>query len=220
MQELTDTPSGTHMAAGLVQTCYARVYAQAEGRYGVAGPLGGHWVQVAASCLLQPDVGDRVLVSLAGTEGYILAVLAQADPDQSSLRLSGNARIYADRGTLTLGAREGMAVMAGPALSIQARDARLTANTLGLQARTMRMTGDTCHSVWREHHDVAKLHRNVSLRSEQQAHDRVTRVSGHDELSAGSQRILIQKDWRVRARNTDIRARERASVDAGQIHLG
>lgn len=218
--ESTDTVEGKLLVAGGAQSWHARVYAKDANRYGVAGAFGGHWVTVAASCLLQPAVGDQVLISMAGLDGYILAILVQADPSQSELQVSGNARLSARQGTLTVAAREGLKLAGGSALTLEAEAASLTTQSLGIQAQTMQLAGDTQHSFWRERHDVAHTCSSVASRMDYHSQDRVTRITGHDELATGSQRILVQGDWRVRARNTDIRARKRASLDGKQVQLG
>lgn len=208
------------LVAGSAQTYHARVYATEADRYGVAGPLGGYWVTTAASCLLQPAVGDTVLVSMAGQDGYILAVLVQADPGHSDLCVPGNVRLSATRGTLTVTARDGLKLAGGSALMLDAKTASLNTQSLSIHAQTMQLAGDTQHSFWRNRHDVAHTHSSVATRMECRSQDRVTRISGNDELAAGSQRILVQGDWRVRARNADVRARKRASLDGKQVQLG
>lgn len=211
-----DTPT----AAGAAQSWHGRVYARDGDRYGVAGAFGGYWVAVAASCLLQPAPGDQVLVSMTGQQGYILAVLEQADASQSELHLPGNAQLLAAQGTLTVAARDGLKLAGGAAVMLDAPTVRLATPRLDVHARTMRVTGDTRHSIWRERHDVAHTHSSVVARIDCRVHDRVTRISGHDELAAGSQRIVVQGDWRVRARHADVRASQRASVDAAQVQIG
>lgn len=227
MLEAIEAAQDATFVPGGAQSYHARVYAKDAERYGVAGPLGGYWVSVAASCLLQPALGDQVLVSMAGQDGYILAVLVQADASRSEVRVSGNVQLSAAQGTLTVAARDGLKLAGGPALILDGKATRLTADTasvtaesLGIHARTMQSTGDTQHSMWRERHDVAHTYSSVATRLECRAQDRVTRISGHDELAAGSQRIVVQGDWRVRARNADVRARQRASLDAEHVQLG
>lgn len=205
---------------GGAQAYHARVYGREGDRYGVAGSVGGYWVAVAASCLLQPAVGDLVLVSMAGQDGYILAVLVQAEPDVSELRVRGDTRLMTEDGTLTVAASKGLRLAAGEALSIDARTIGLTSGALNVHARSVLMTGETHHSVYRERHDVAQYQRSVAVRTEVHSKDRLTRVSGHDELALGSQRIVVQNDWRVRAQHVDIRASKRASLDAEQVQLG
>lgn len=206
--------------AGGAQNCHARVYAKDGERCGVAGPLGGYWVAIAASCLLQPEVGDKVLVSMGAGEGYILAVLEQADTSQADLRMPGHARLSAPQGSLTVAARDGLKLAGGPAVALEAQSTSLVTGSLAVHARSMQLAGDSHHSVWRERHEVAHIRSTVAVRMEYRAQDRRTRISGHDDVAAGSQRIVVQGDWRVRARSADVRARKRASIDAEHVQIG
>lgn len=216
-QEAGASPSP---AAGAVQCYYAQVYGQDGQRYGVAGAMGCYWLPVAASCLLQPAVGDTVLISLCLDDGYILAVLTQAAGRPAEVRLPDASCLTAGAGALTIRAGRGVRIEAGSALQVQAQAASFAFDVLGVQARSLQASGETYRSAWRDRQEFIQYQVTLTGRTEQRSAARVTRVDGHDEHSAGSQRIIVQRDWRVRAGHIDMHADKRASLDAPQIQLG
>lgn len=206
--------------AGQACTYHARVYSQNGKNFGVAGPMGCYWLPPAASCLLQPCVGDTVLVSIGPEHGYILAVLEQAEDQPSEVRLPANSQLHAPNGTLTINAPKGLRLNAGTGLKVQAKAASFSFDVMGLQAQRLQVSGDSLRTVWRERHDFAQQQLTVTMRSEQRSGTRTTQITGHDEHSAGSQRILVQRDWRVRANTVSLLAQSKASLDGKQVQLG
>lgn len=222
-QEIQPSPDATDVntaIAGQASTYHARVYSQNGNKYGVAGPMGCYWLPPAASCLLQPGVGDMVLVSIGPEHGYILAVLEQAAGQHSEVRLPVNSQVHAPDGPLTINAPKGLRLYAGTGLKVQAQAASFTVDVMGVQAQRLQVSGDSLRSVWRQRHDFAQQQLTVNIRTEQRSGTRTTQITGHDEHSAGSQRILVQRDWRVRANSVSLLAQGKASLDGQQVQLG
>src|SRR5690606_37590882 len=65
---------------------HVRVRSVEDGLYTVVCATGLYRLPAAAGCLLQPQVGDLVLISLSGGSGYVLNVLEQAEPDHATLQ--------------------------------------------------------------------------------------------------------------------------------------
>lgn len=213
----TDTSAAI---TGQARTYHARVYSQNGKSYGVAGPMGCYWLVSAASCLLQPNVGDTVLVSIGPEHGYILVVLEQAQNQSSEVRLPANSQLHVPNGTLTINAPKGVRLNAGVGLKVQAKAASFSFDVMGLQAQRLQVSGDNLRTVWRQRHDFAQQQLTVNIRTEQRSGTRTTQITGHDEHSAGSQRILVQRDWRVRANSVSLLAQGKASLDGQQVQLG
>jgi hypothetical protein len=68
----------------------------------VATRSGERWTDVAASCLVSPATGDRVLVARSGEEAYVLAVLKQSRDGEARLVFDGDVSIEVPRGRLRL----------------------------------------------------------------------------------------------------------------------
>lgn len=223
-QQLNPAASDVNLAiaglAGQACTYHAKVYSQNGKNYGVAGPMGCYWLPPAASCLLQPGVGDMVLVSIGPEHGYILAVLEQVAGQPSEVRFPVNSQVHAPDGPLTINAPKGVRLHAGTGLKVQAQAASFTFDVLGVQAQQLQVSGDSLRTVWRQRHDFVQQQLTVNTNTEQRSGARITHIAGHDEHRAGSQRIVVQRDWRVRANSVSLLAQGKASLDGQQVQLG
>ncbi|MCP5141729.1 MAG: DUF3540 domain-containing protein [Gammaproteobacteria bacterium] len=90
----------------------------------------GRRVRLAASCLLQPRVGDRVLVT--DSPALVLAVLERTESAEATLSVPGASRLRVTQARIALEATEELALRS-------LKDAELTAatGTLSVQARNL-----------------------------------------------------------------------------------
>lgn len=117
-------------------------------------------VKRAASCLLMPEPGDKVLVSGDAAGGlYIIAVLEQGASGRTHLRVDGELAVSADRLSLTAHNRLAMAadafsLKAGSGAvdaadwTIKSHRYTLTSVELDVAAMTARYTGDQRESYY------------------------------------------------------------------------
>lgn len=76
----------------------------------------------AASCLLAPAVGDRVLLATEERgDAYVLAVLEQRDPSASVLSVEGDLTVRSLRGKVSVAAQEGVDIVTTAAARLMAR---------------------------------------------------------------------------------------------------
>jgi Protein of unknown function (DUF3540) len=158
----------------------------------------------AASCLLQPSVGDTVLV--AGPrrdQAYLIAVITQADPAQARLAVDGVL-------TLQAGTR---LELAAPELDLQARKARLEIGEMDYRGGEVRITtlvarfvGRTCETV------LDRL--SVLTRSSFRLTEEV------EQVRAGQIDYQAEETLRLHAKNTLVSSKGLVKVDAEQIHMG
>ncbi|PJA25546.1 MAG: hypothetical protein COX57_02855 [Alphaproteobacteria bacterium CG_4_10_14_0_2_um_filter_63_37] len=92
----------------------------------------GRSLPLAASCLLQPQPGDRVLATTGGGEGWILAVLTRSAGGTAHLTVPGAESLHLSQATVRIEASQSLALHSR-------RDAELTAatGTLNLAARNL-----------------------------------------------------------------------------------
>jgi hypothetical protein len=82
----------------------------------------------AASCLLEPAVGDRVLVAVEEDgDAFVLAVLEQRQPGRTTIAVEGDLSLRSLRGTVSIAAQEGVEIVSATA-------ARILANAVEVNA--------------------------------------------------------------------------------------
>ena len=196
----------------------------ALGVVGEAMPGDGYLVKVqpggerwhctrAASCLLQPGIGDTVLVAGPRRDQvYLLAVITQADPGRSQLVVNGNLTLHARQGGIALHADTQLDLRSSE-LSLEARKAQVEVNEMEYRGAEVRMTtlvarfvGRTCEAV------LDRL--SVLTRSSFRLTEEVEQVrAGHIDYEARS-------TLRLHSKNTLVSSKELVKVDAEQIHMG
>jgi hypothetical protein len=171
-------------------------------------------VKRAAGCLLRPELGDTVLISCTEEFGYLLQVLERAQSSAAELSVEGGLTIVAGSGLLTLEAKCGVALNA---------DAGLVVNTAraDMHCVQLNLTGDTVRACWRDT-ALSTQRRFVSaVFDETLLTDSVRRVSGHDEQTAQSMRLRVERDWVLQTHDAAVQAESRVVVKAKQqVQLG
>lgn len=178
------------------------------------------YARAAASCLLLPRPGDQVLISSIGTQNHILAVLERADSDRATVQLDGDVTLRLPKGSLKIEASRGVSLDAGPSLELQAGNAALDTQRLSIRSGDIMTQARHLFSHAERRLDVTQYRHDIARHVRAEYGDSVRRVSGHDEQSARSSRIVVERDWRVRAERSDILARKRVKIDAAQVDLG
>jgi hypothetical protein len=213
--------TGPAAAVSGARLYHARLVMRDGQRYAALTDEGASWVSPAAGCLLQPEVGDLALLSLAGGQGYILTVLERGTPEAvAHIELPGSLRLSLPHGTLELQAAQGVALDGGAALSLSAQQASASFTQADMSCDHLRVAGQSLHTRWNTRTDVSGTRMDIATHSETHAAESVRRIAGHEDVSAGSLRQSVADDWSVQAGSADLKARDRVAVDAGTVQIG
>ncbi|MBM4356846.1 MAG: DUF3540 domain-containing protein [Deltaproteobacteria bacterium] len=175
----------------------------------------------AVSCLVEPQTDDLVLV--AATERgtcYVLAVLERDEGAPTRLVAEGDLEIAAERGRVSITAKEELALasshgieLAAASLGLKALDARLVAERIdvvgrGLSGKFERIKAyatslDSVFDRWSQR--VKRSYRTV----EEADHLRAERID-----------YEAQRTVNLHGQNTVVTAQEIVKVDGGQILVG
>ncbi|GAB2896038.1 DUF3540 domain-containing protein [Paralcaligenes sp. KSB-10] len=191
-------------------------------RFGAVLDTGRLWLTAAAGCLLQPEVGDLVLASVVGNQGYILTVLERAKPDEpAEISVPGTLRLNLPQGKLEITARHGIALDSGAGMEFSAQQWSAAFEQANVSCQTLHISGDAIQSTWQARTDVCGGTRlNIAARSETHFGCSVRKVTGHEESSAQSLRQLVDRDWTLQAGTADMNAQDRVALNADSIQIG
>jgi hypothetical protein len=176
--------------------------------------------RIAFGCLVQPEPGDRVLISVADGIVWIVSVLERHSAAPPRLWAEGDIGIVSAFGNISLTAAEAVNVDAGVR-------ARVAAPEIDLHAGIARFVLDELLQVGRRFNlYVAKI-RSVGEMVETFAEHVLTRAQRGSRFIAESDRIeardidhRAESTLHLRAENAFITADNVARVDAEQIHMG
>lgn len=174
---------------------------------------------ISKSCLVTPDLGDKVLCAIDSDGVYVVAVLtgrAGAPTKISSagdLQISTNGRVSVCGADGVDVAGAGPVTIAGPELHLRAQTGTVAVEELGFFGKLVQAEVSKVALVARE---VDSIVTRLSQRAK-----RVFRfVEEIDQTRAGTVDLRAESMLGLRAENAVISARVLAKVDGEQIHIG
>lgn len=192
-----------HSAAPPLQSAGTVTHCFADGSLSVESEGRGWHCQRAASCVIAPQAGDRVLIAGVDNQVWLLAVLERANPAAAELSVPGDLHIRSS-GELSLSS-EALRVSAGQG-DCHISEMNYSGDKLSAWVSLTRTVGKRAESVWQT---VTQVSQNLF---------RQTRNT--EQVRAGQLDIRADDYARLHAHNTVITSKAITKVDSEQIHMG
>lgn len=207
------------LAAMPVHTVGELVGAVGDG-FAVSTESGPFVARRAASCLLEPEPGDQVLVSGRADSIYIIAVLERAGNAPARLVVDGDASLRASGGSFTLCADKDLCLSTPARLAQDAAELVVQAQRGTLVIGKLKAFGqELCASI-----GSVKLIGNVLEtfvgKLSQFAKNSLRAVEGVDQLRCGSIDYECERTLNLHGREILATADGLVKVDGSQIQLG
>jgi hypothetical protein len=190
-----------------------------------AGAQPCHGVR-AASCLIEPDVGDRVACwrVAEGDAGqaavFVVAVLSRAAVESPArLSVAGDLEIAPIAGRLSLRSEQGVSVEA-PRCEVRTEALALQAQSASLVARVVETIGETCAATFGQLRLVGGLLATVFDRETHHAQSHSRQVDGIDRLDAHVVDHNARDVLHLQGENVLANGDKLVKVRGTQIHFG
>jgi hypothetical protein len=175
----------------------------------------------AASCLLQPEVGDFVLLAiLPAGAGYVLAVLDREEGAPARIAVDGDLEVKLPHGRFTVAAQEGVGLLSGKELSIVSDGLDMTAQTGRVVLDRLSLFGTLVQAELQK----AKLVAGELEAALERLSHRVKRshrfVEGLDEVRAEPIDDKASTTVSLHARSGRLTSESPGKVARDQLHLG
>ncbi|CDG96224.1 DUF3540 domain-containing protein [Xenorhabdus bovienii] len=175
-----------------------------DGKLMVKNQNHGWHCRQAASCLLAPAMGDRVLLVEADEQLWILAILERAEQqDPAVIKVSGDLSIMA-QGNLNLSSN-GLNITAENG-NCHINEMQYSGGSLSAWVSVSKIIGNQFESVWQT---VTQL-----------SHRLFRHTTQTEQVHAGQLDMQAENYMRLHAQNTVITAKAITKIDAEQIHIG
>lgn len=196
-RKLAQPLSGSIQHTGVVTHCFANsnLSVESDGR--------GWLCQRAVSCVIAPQVGDRVLFTAVDDQMWLLAVLERADPASAELSVPGDLHICS-HGEISLSSAS-LRVSADQG-DCHINQMQYSGERLSAWVSLSRIVGKQAESVWQT---ITQISHNL-LRATRQT----------EQVRAGQLDMKADDYARMHAQNTIITSKAVTKVDAEQIHMG
>ncbi len=199
---------------GTIESCEA-------GAAAVRTPSGLRGARRAVSCLVEPEVGDRVLAA-TDEEGqtWVLAVLERRAGAALRLGAEGDVAWNVPGGAFTVASRGGISLATAGVATVAAAALRVTAAEGGLHLDKVSFLGRLVEAQA----ETVKLVAGALDQTLERLWHRVKRsyrfVAEQDHVRAGHLDYAAQESAHLRGKNTLVTAEQLVKVDGGQVHLG
>lgn len=176
----------------------------------------------AVSCLVEPCVGDRVIVAVvASGSAWVLAVLDRGKEERkTSIRLDGDLHIELKAGRFTVAAQEGVALVTPADLSVTSGRTSVTSGEASVVVAKASLLIDALRAeIARVQSTFAEVDQTID-RLHQRLGSSYRRVDALDQVKAERIEIVAQTTLVARGEHALVSAKELVKIDGGQVHLG
>ncbi|MBA6339760.1 DUF3540 domain-containing protein [Colwellia sp. MB02u-10] len=175
----------------------------------------------AYSCLVQPMLGDKVLISnISGNEHYILAIIERPETNNMTLAFPGDVALEAKVGAINLVATEQISLTSASKTQLTSSEIGVTTAKMNIQANECSVMGDKAVSQWREVNSFSSAMNLVTERLTQRIKNSFKTVEGLDQQTSLNFLQTIGKTLSIRSRDAVITARKDVKIDGERIHMG
>lgn len=213
------------MPENLPQLVYGTVLERKGQTLIVATDYGHSTAHKAVSCMIQPEPGDYVLLSLEALDGdrcFVLSVL-QRDAERQhgqEIVFEGPVKFQVNGGDLALSSDQGLTMAAeedilcvSERIEVQAAQGDVRIGKLDFLGRAVRSQVERVVAVAKA---VEKTYDQVTQRMK----NSFRYVEEHDEVQSKTKRQLVEESLTVQSKNEYHLTEEVVKIDAEQIHLG
>ncbi|MCB9595840.1 MAG: DUF3540 domain-containing protein [Sandaracinaceae bacterium] len=186
----------------------------------VRAPGGSYRARPAASCLVGPELGDRVLVAVAATgDAWVLAVLDRASEGALPLEVEGDVVLHAS-GSVRVEGDEGVELRSRAKVGLVAR--LLDVRAIDVRAATERLgvTGGVAHVSLESAKTVIGLVDQTFERLSTRMKRCYRFIEEIDMTRAHEIDTRADKTIHLRSKNAFVHAEQLVKVEGDQIHLG
>ncbi len=174
----------------------------------------------AASCLLEPGAGDRVLVAHDGREAFVMAVLTRAAPEAATLSVDGDLTLRAKGGAVHVVADEEVTVTSAKEVSVTAPAASVRTLAGTIFSESMRYIGRTFEGEIDRVRVAAQVVDTTMERLSQKVKRAFRTVEEVDHLKAGQIDYVVDGNASIQADNTLVTAEKLVKLNGSQVHIG
>ncbi|WP_437727206.1 DUF3540 domain-containing protein [Sorangium sp. So ce861] len=181
---------------------------------------GDYAARRAVSCLVEPALGDRVLVALHDAGCHVLAVLDREGDAPTRLVAEGDLEVSAPGGRVTVAAGEGVRLVTPAEASVAAGKVRVAASEGSLAVGAMTYVGERLVAQVDRVKTVARSVESIADRWVQRL-DRAYRfIAESEQVRAQYYEVTAKAAVNIKAQATLVSSGELTKIDGGQIHLG
>ena len=176
--------------------------------------------RAAFSCLVTPIVGDNVLVSLTGSDYFVLAVLERDTTQDIALNFPANVKMTAADGQVDIIAGSDVNLLSSAKTSLLSSQINMTSAEMNVNAGKL-----TAHTTDIESHSKSvklytQMFNSVARQVTQKTDILVRWVEQVETLNIGNLIQNVRKNYTSHSNQAVITASKDMRIDGERIHMG
>ena len=174
----------------------------------------------AVSCVIEPLLGDRVLLSIHEADCHVLAILDRESEEPTRIVADGDLEIRAAAGTVTIASEEGVRVVSPGETTIASGSVHIAASEASLAVGTLTYVGEQVAAQIDRVKTVSRELESVADRWVQRLGRAYRFITESEQVRANYLEYSATAAVNVKAKATIVTGGELAKIDGSQIHLG
>ncbi len=200
---------------------YGIVDEVSETRYVVLSNTGRFTATPTFSCIIIPQVGDKVMLSRdEHDQCYILSIIHRAVGNAARLSFQGDVSINSQQGSVTIAGDQGVQLASPKDLTMASQELNVVATTATLNITELDASGDQLTSNISKIRVFANTMDSVAERLSQRLKNSFRMIEGVDQTRAGDVLTSVKNLFSMRSRQSAILAKKDMKIDAERIHMG
>lgn len=187
----------------------------------VQGPAQLERARRAASCLIEPEIGDTVLIFVPenARDGFILSVLIKVNPNQGCVHLPGGAAFEAAQGNLNIKTKE-LSLHSTESMRLQTPSLNVSASHAQTHIKQASGLFQSIDIQALRISTTTKVMTTVAKRLIERVVDSLRWVDQVDQTHAGRVRTKVEGHFHVQSRHATMRSEGHVRIDGEKIDLG
>jgi hypothetical protein len=174
----------------------------------------------ATSCLVEPQIDDRVLVAVSRSEAYVLAILRRDSDAATRLAVDGDLEVRVTGGRFSVTSPIGIDLAGGQDVSIVSGEVNINAVTGNVVVDRIAFLAATLRAEVGKVKYVGEIFDSVLERVSQRVQRSFRRVEEVDQVRAGRVDYAAEKSMCLKAENAIVDAKQLVKIEGAQIHIG
>lgn len=212
---------GNDPAPEAAMQAFGSVLLAADGGFVVRTAAGDRRAKRAVSCLVEPEVKDRVLIAFEpGGPAFVLAVLEREAGAAATLSHDGDLNIRVGQGRLAMAAPDGVTVISGQDVSVVSGSVKMTAAEGEFALDRLTVLSSLVRAEIGKTKVFGESVDTLVGRVTQRVKRAFRFVEEIDQLKTKRLDYTASQVAQIHAGNAVVSAEELVKVDGEQIHLG
>ncbi|MDO6721408.1 DUF3540 domain-containing protein [Psychrosphaera sp. 1_MG-2023] len=213
-------PLSSDLKAKIGFTEHAVIQGGFNREYMVLSDRGAYRAQLAFSCFVQPETGDKVLINVDGKQSHIIAVIERPDNQDAKLSFPASLKVETKQGDLTFSSHRDIKLTATRQHSIVSEDLNITANSTQVYSTEMQVSGKNLKAQWTSIQTLSELITSVADKLIKTVKNSFSNVEGVEQKNSKNYVQNVSSTTTIRSQHAVITAEKDMKIDGERIHMG